>query len=146
MYEDLQLKDKYDILPIFVDLMEINDIGVFHFGQDMNFFLNILPRHSSSRRLQSFLFNKLCCIFVTSVLFQYSKNCGKLAAEKGEIVNSVKIYFLTFNSVYICRNACMYIDKYSKMLIWFKKHFWEFFITNSEFFVTLKKMMPKLLP
>ena len=84
LFEDLQLKDKYDILPIFVDLMEINDIGVFHFGQDMNFFLNILPRHSSSRRLQSFLFNKFCCIFVTSVLLQYSKNCSKLAAEKGK--------------------------------------------------------------
>ena len=78
----LQFKDKYDILPIFVNLMQIDDVGVFHFSQNVNFFLNVFPGHTPSRSLQPFLFDEFCSIFMTSVFFKHSIDCSKLPTEK----------------------------------------------------------------
>ena len=86
----LQFKDKYDILPIFVNLMQIDDVGVFHFGQNVNFFLDVFPGHAPSRSFQPFLFDEFGSILMSSMFFQHSIYCGKLPAEKKRMNNNLK--------------------------------------------------------
>ena len=78
----LQFKDKYDILPIFVNLMQIDDVGVFHFGQNVNFFLDVFPGHAPSRSFQPFLFDEFGSILMSSMFLQNSIYRGKLPTEK----------------------------------------------------------------
>ena len=80
----LQFKDKYDILPIFVNLMQIDDVGVFHFGQNVNFFLDVFPGHAPSRSFQPFLFDEFGSILMSSMFLQNSIYRGKLPTEKKE--------------------------------------------------------------
>ena len=80
----LQFKDKYDILPIFVNLMQIDDVGVFHFGQNVNFFLDVFPGHAPSRSFQPFLFDEFGSILMSSMFLQHSIYRGKLPTEKKE--------------------------------------------------------------
>ena len=77
-----QFKDKDDILSIFVDLVQINDIGMFHLRQDMNLFLDIFASNASPRGLQSLLLDELGRIFMTRMPFQNAVNRGELTAEK----------------------------------------------------------------
>ena len=77
-----QFKDKDDILSIFVDLVQINDIGMFHLRQDMNLFLDIFASNASPRSLQSLLLDELGRIFMTRMPFQNAVNRGELTAEK----------------------------------------------------------------
>ena len=78
----LQFKDKYDILPIFVNLMQIDDVGMFHFGQNVNFFLDVFPGHAPSRSFQPFLFDEFGSILVSSMFLQNSIYRGKLTTGK----------------------------------------------------------------
>ena len=86
----LQFKDKYDILPIFVNLMQIDDVGVFHFGQNVNFFLDVFPGHAPSRSFQPFLFDEFGSILMSSMFLQHSIYRGKLPTEKKRTNNNKK--------------------------------------------------------
>lgn len=78
----LQFNDKYDILPTLVDLMQIDDVGMIQFGQNVNFFLYVFPSHTPSRSFQPFLFDKLGSILMSSMLLQNTLYRSELTARK----------------------------------------------------------------
>ena len=69
------------MLSVLVNLMQVDDISVFHLRQDMYFFLYVLPGHASPGWLQPLLFDKFGGVFMTSVFLEDSINCRKLATE-----------------------------------------------------------------
>ena len=79
---NLQFEDQDDLLSVLVDLMQVDDVSVFHLCQDVDLLLDVFPCHSTPRRLQTFLFNVFGRIFVTGGLLYHSEYCCKLTAAK----------------------------------------------------------------
>ena len=93
--KDLQFKDEDDILPILINLMQIDDVGVFHFGQNMYLFLYVFTSHASTGRLKPFLFDELGRVFMTGILLQHPVDRSELTTAKQEQKN---IDHLTYSS------------------------------------------------
>ena len=62
--------------------MQIDDVSVLHFGQNVYLFLYVFSGHAPARRFQAFLFDELSGIFVAGMFLQDSINRGELAAVK----------------------------------------------------------------
>ena len=62
-----------------IDLVQVDDVGVLHLGQDVDLLLDVLSGHAPPGREQPLLLDELGCILRLRVLLHYAMNHGKLA-------------------------------------------------------------------
>ena len=79
-----QLKNEDDVLAfgLLVDLVEVDDVLVFHLGQDVDLFLDVLSGDAASRRHQPLLLDELGRILGARALLDDAVHCRELAAER----------------------------------------------------------------
>ena len=69
------------MLSVLVDLVQVDDVGVFHLCQDVDLLLYVLPGHPSPGRLQALLLDVLGRILVPGRLLDDSEHRGELTTE-----------------------------------------------------------------
>ena len=81
-YSQLQNEDDVLAFGLLVDLVEVDNVLVFHLGQDVDLFLDVLSGDAASRRHQPLLLDELGRILGARALLDDAVHCRELAAEK----------------------------------------------------------------
>ena len=69
-------------LRLLVHLVEVDDVLVFHLGQDVDLLLYVLPGDATPRRHQPLLLDELGRILGARALLDDAVHGGELAAER----------------------------------------------------------------
>ena len=81
-YSQLQNEDDVLAFRLLVHLVEVDDVLVFHLGQDVDLLLDVLSGDAASRRHQPFLLDKLGRILGARALLDDAVHRRELAAER----------------------------------------------------------------
>ena len=77
----LQFQDKDDMLSVLVDLVQVDDVDVFHLGQDVDLLLDVFPGDAASGSLQPLLLDELGGVLGSRRLLDHPVHVGELAPE-----------------------------------------------------------------
>ena len=81
-YSQLQNEDDVLAFRLLIDLVEVDDVLVFHLGQDVDLFLDVLSGDAASRRHQTLLLDELGRILGARALLDDAVYGRELAAER----------------------------------------------------------------
>ena len=76
---------------LLVDLVEVDDVLVFHLGQDVDLFLDVLSGDAASRRHQPLLLDELGRILGARALLDDAVHGRELAAEIKKIIKGYMV-------------------------------------------------------
>ena len=71
-------------MPVLVDLVEVDDVGVLHLGEDVDLLLDVLPGDAAPGALQPLLLDELGRVLALRRLLYDAVDGGELAAVIGK--------------------------------------------------------------